>query len=206
MCCGCCKDPELLEEAIERIGWLGPLALVGLNALQIVVAPIPGYVVPIAAGFLYGPVMGSLWGALGLLLGATIAFWLARQYGRPVAEKLAGRRGWTGGNRHPQHQHARLVHSSARPDWGYSLLLGLPISCRLPQDYRDHRDPAHSQHHRGGLGGRRRDVVFGVAIGCDRGWSGGDRGCVFALPAPIMFWFEGRVRQELKEELGQDTQ
>lgn len=109
------QDPALLEEAIQRAGWLGPLALIGLNALQIVVAPIPGYPVPIAAGFLYGPYLGALWGTLGLLAGATVAFWLARWFGRPLAEKLAGK--------------ARLdkwetvTHSASLPVW-FIMLLG----------------------------------------------------------------------------------
>lgn len=109
------QDPILLEEAIQRVGWLGPLAIIGLNALQIVVAPIPGYPVPIAAGFLYGPYLGALWGAIGLVAGATLAFWLSRWYGRPLAEKLVGK--------------ARLdkwetvTHSTSTPVW-FIMLLG----------------------------------------------------------------------------------
>ncbi len=85
------QDPAQVEAAVKRLGWFGPLALIFLNALQIVIAPIPGYVVQLAAGFLYGPAWGSLWGALGLMAGASAAFWLARLYGRPLAEKLVGR-------------------------------------------------------------------------------------------------------------------
>jgi uncharacterized membrane protein YdjX (TVP38/TMEM64 family) len=83
-------DPSTLEAWTLRLGWFGPAALIGLNALQIVLAPIPGYVVQVAAGFLYGPLWGGIWGSIGLVLGATLAFWIARIFGRPLAEKLVG--------------------------------------------------------------------------------------------------------------------
>lgn len=84
------RDEAALEAWIAQLGWLGPVALVFLNALQIIVAPIPGYVVQLAAGFLYGAWWGGLWGSLGLLLGASVAFWLSRRYGRPFAAWLVG--------------------------------------------------------------------------------------------------------------------
>jgi uncharacterized membrane protein YdjX (TVP38/TMEM64 family) len=83
-------DPSTFEAWTLRLGWYGPAALIGLNALQIVFAPIPGYVVQVAAGFLYGPIWGGIWGSIGLLLGATLAFWIARVFGRPIAERLVG--------------------------------------------------------------------------------------------------------------------
>lgn len=85
------QDPDQLEAWVASLGWLGPLALIAFNALQIVVAPVPGYVVQLAAGFLFGAVWGGIWGSLGLVAGASLAFWLARLYGRPVAERLVGR-------------------------------------------------------------------------------------------------------------------
>lgn len=84
-------DPSAVEALVLELGWYGPLALVAINALQIVFAPIPGYVVQVAAGFLFGPLWGGIWGSLGMLVGATIAFWLARIFGRPLAEALVGR-------------------------------------------------------------------------------------------------------------------
>jgi uncharacterized membrane protein YdjX (TVP38/TMEM64 family) len=84
------QDEQALEAWVISLGWMGPLALVALNAIQIVVAPIPGYVLQFAAGFLFGPVWGGVWGSLGLLLGASLAFWLTRVYGRPLAGRLVG--------------------------------------------------------------------------------------------------------------------
>jgi len=85
------SDPVLVEKTVAQMGWYGPAVLVLLNTLQIVFAPIPGYVVQVAAGYLYGPIWGGLYGSIGMLLGATIAFWLARIFGRPLVERLVGR-------------------------------------------------------------------------------------------------------------------
>lgn len=84
------QDEELLAAWVAGLGWWGPLALVALNAIQIVAAPIPGYLFQVAAGFLFGPFWGGVWASLGLVIGSTIAFWLARLYGRPLVGRLVG--------------------------------------------------------------------------------------------------------------------
>jgi len=84
------NDQEQLQAFVDQLGWLGPVVVILLNALQIIVAPIPGYIVQLAAGFLYGTLWGGLWGAIGLFLGAMTAMKLARLYGRPLVQKLVG--------------------------------------------------------------------------------------------------------------------
>lgn len=82
------RDEARLEAWIQELGWIGPLALIGLNALQIVVAPIPAYGLYAAAGFLYGGLWGGLYCAIGTLIGVTLAMTLARTLGRPLVERL----------------------------------------------------------------------------------------------------------------------
>ncbi len=109
------SDPVLVEKSVEQMGWYGPVVLVLLNTVQIVIAPIPGYVVQVAAGYLYGPFWGGVYGSVGMLLGATIAFWLARIFGRPLVERLVGKgqlEKWEDG-----------THSTSTVVW-FLLLLG----------------------------------------------------------------------------------
>jgi uncharacterized membrane protein YdjX (TVP38/TMEM64 family) len=75
---------------VAQLGWVGPLVLVLINIAQIIVAPVPGYVVQAVAGYLYGPWWGGLWGAIGLLCGAMLAMWLSRRFGRPLAQRMVG--------------------------------------------------------------------------------------------------------------------
>jgi uncharacterized membrane protein YdjX (TVP38/TMEM64 family) len=109
------QDEAALQTWLVTLGWWGPLVLVALNAVQIVVAPIPGYVMQLAAGFLFGPIWGGVWANLGLLMGASIAFWLARYYGRPLAGRLVGE------DRLAQWEH--VTHSDSTLVW-FVLLLG----------------------------------------------------------------------------------
>lgn len=84
------NDQQQLQAFVDQLGWFGPLALILLNALQIIVAPVPGYIIQAAAGFLYGPLWGGIWASLGLFAGSLTAMKLARLYGRPLVEKLVG--------------------------------------------------------------------------------------------------------------------
>lgn len=85
------NDEQAIEQFVVSLGVFGPLALIVLNTAQIIVAPIPGYVVQLAAGYLYGPLWGGIYAAIGQLAGAMIAMWLARTLGRPIAARLIGR-------------------------------------------------------------------------------------------------------------------
>ena len=108
------RDEAALEAFLARLGAWGPLALIAANALQIVVAPVPGYPMQIVAGFLYGPWWGTLWGCLGMLLGGLLAMLLTRLYGRPLAERLVGAQRlahWEG-----------VAHSQSALVWGLLLL------------------------------------------------------------------------------------
>lgn len=86
------RNQEALQAYVEQLGWAGPFFLVCLNALQILIAPIPGYAPQIASGFLFGPLWGGIWGTVGLLIGSFLAMWLTRIYGRPLAERMVGAR------------------------------------------------------------------------------------------------------------------
>jgi uncharacterized membrane protein YdjX (TVP38/TMEM64 family) len=81
---------EALKEWVRNAGAWGPLALLGVQAGQIVAAPIPGVFVPLIAGVLYGPLWGSVLTAIGTVIGSTAAFAIGRGAGRKVAERWIG--------------------------------------------------------------------------------------------------------------------
>lgn len=84
------QDPEALRAYVAGLGWRGPLALIAINILQIVVAPIPGYGLYFAAGYLFDWFWGGVWGTVGMLLGAMAAMWIARRIGRPFVMRMTG--------------------------------------------------------------------------------------------------------------------
>jgi uncharacterized membrane protein YdjX (TVP38/TMEM64 family) len=73
---------------VNSFGPLSVLIFIGLQILQVIVAPIPGEVNGFIGGYLYGPVMGTLYSTIGLTIGSWIAFVLARWLGLPFVEKV----------------------------------------------------------------------------------------------------------------------
>lgn len=84
------EQEEALIRFVGWLGWAGPPALIAINALQIVVAPLPNYAIFVVAGLLYGPLWGSVYGIGGMLLGGVSAMLLTRRFGRPLAERMVG--------------------------------------------------------------------------------------------------------------------
>ena len=81
------SDPEAVTASIRGYGLWGPAVLSMLFILQTFLAFIPGQALMVASGYIYGFSGGILITWISLVLGGQMAFWLARRYGRPFAEK-----------------------------------------------------------------------------------------------------------------------
>jgi uncharacterized membrane protein YdjX (TVP38/TMEM64 family) len=64
------------------------LIFIGLQALQVVAAPIPGEVTGFVGGYFFGTFWGVIYSTLGLTIGSWIAFLIARLLGRHIVEIL----------------------------------------------------------------------------------------------------------------------
>ncbi len=76
---------ELLDRLKGLIEWAGPygaVALMFVQLLQVVVAIIPGEPVEVLAGAMLGPVYGTIFCLVGLLVGNAIIFSIVRKFGR----------------------------------------------------------------------------------------------------------------------------
>jgi uncharacterized membrane protein YdjX (TVP38/TMEM64 family) len=72
---------------VRGYGFWGPAVLFVLFVLQTFFAFIPGQGLMIASGYIYGFTGGILISWISLVAGGQAAFWLARRYGRPFAER-----------------------------------------------------------------------------------------------------------------------
>jgi uncharacterized membrane protein YdjX (TVP38/TMEM64 family) len=81
-------DAAALRAFIRQYGVWSPVVLVALQALQVVVAPVPGQLLAVVGGYLFGTWLGTLYNMIGILVGSTVAFWLARRFGRAYVESI----------------------------------------------------------------------------------------------------------------------
>ena len=84
-------EPGGLDRIINDVRGAGPvgfLILLGLQFLQIVVAFIPGEVVQIAAGLLYGPWIGALGILAGCVISSAFIFALVHKLGAPFVQSM----------------------------------------------------------------------------------------------------------------------
>ncbi len=79
---------EELRNYLISFGVLAPLIIVFMVVLEVLVAPIPPLVPILAAGFLFGPLIGAIYIYLGNILGTLLVFFLARKFGRSAAFKI----------------------------------------------------------------------------------------------------------------------
>ncbi len=86
-------SPTSIEHQIR--GW-GPWGIIGSIALMVMhsFVPFPAEFLAIANGMVYGPVWGTVITWSGAMLGAFLAFALARALGRPFAAMAVSRRNW----------------------------------------------------------------------------------------------------------------
>ncbi len=84
-------SPAALQDAFAGSGPLGALAFAAVDAV-LTVGLVPGSVLTISAGVIYGPVIGSLVAIAGALAGATAAFALARRATASSVQQVQGAR------------------------------------------------------------------------------------------------------------------
>jgi uncharacterized membrane protein YdjX (TVP38/TMEM64 family) len=61
-----------------------------IMALAVIISPIPSVPLDAAAGAFFGPLLGTIYSALGALLGAVTSFLIARFLGRDFMERFLG--------------------------------------------------------------------------------------------------------------------
>jgi uncharacterized membrane protein YdjX (TVP38/TMEM64 family) len=81
------SDLEAVTISIKGYGLWGPAILFTLFILQTFLAFIPGQALMVASGYVYGFTSGILITWASLVISGQVAFWLARRYGRPFAER-----------------------------------------------------------------------------------------------------------------------
>jgi uncharacterized membrane protein YdjX (TVP38/TMEM64 family) len=87
-------DHEFLRAELQAWGVWAPLVFMVIQALQVVIAPIPGEVTGLLGGFVFGQGRGFVYSTLGLTAGSLFAFAVGRWLGTAVVRRLVNPEAW----------------------------------------------------------------------------------------------------------------
>lgn len=79
---------DTLQTYIQGFGITAPLILIVIQAFQVVVPILPGFLGCIVGGVMFGTAGGFWCNYIGISLGSLIAFLLARRFGTPLVEAI----------------------------------------------------------------------------------------------------------------------
>lgn len=82
------KDIESIKGIILGYGNYSFIIYIALQIVQIVVFFIPGDIMQISAGFIFGPIRGFLLSFFGICLGTSVVFFISRKLGKPFVNKI----------------------------------------------------------------------------------------------------------------------
>ena len=99
-------DVQRVRHFVVSFGVWAPLALISLQIAQVVLAPVPGGMIDLVSGYLFGSGWGTLYSMAGLMSGTVIALYLARRFGRPLVERFVPPRALDRLDRYAHHRGA----------------------------------------------------------------------------------------------------
>jgi uncharacterized membrane protein YdjX (TVP38/TMEM64 family) len=87
-------DKKFLKQTLKQWGILAPIIFMALQALQVIVSPIPGEATGFLGGYLFGEWLGLLYSMIGLTFGSVVSFWIGRWLGERYVRKLVSKEMW----------------------------------------------------------------------------------------------------------------
>src|SRR3989441_4392342 len=88
------EDKQQVRAMVDRWGGWAPIVFIGIQAMQVIIAPIPGEVTGLLGGFVFGQWLGFLYSTIGLTIGSLGAFWVGRRLGATFVQGLVAPQVW----------------------------------------------------------------------------------------------------------------
>ncbi|MDO4647547.1 MAG: VTT domain-containing protein [Eubacteriales bacterium] len=82
------KSVDTLKAYLNTLGFAGPLVLILIQAMQVVIPILPGWLGCIVGAGMFGAAGGFWCNYIGISLGSIAAYYLARIYGVALVEKM----------------------------------------------------------------------------------------------------------------------
>ena len=121
---GVFQSKEALQDFLTNYGGSASTLFLVLQAVQVVIPILPGGVSCLAGVLIFGPWLGFVLNYVGISLGSFVAFAMARNWGKPLLNKLFSKK------LHAKYE--RWTHESRRFDRLFALAIFLP---GLPDDF-----------------------------------------------------------------------
>lgn len=87
------RDPERFRGYLNSYGSWGAWVFVAIQALQVIILPVPGEAVQVAGGFVYGTWWGAAYAVSGIVIGSTVGFFVGRWFGYPFLKLFVSAEG-----------------------------------------------------------------------------------------------------------------
>jgi len=113
-------QPDVLVAAVRDAGWWGPAILVFIAVFAPLIL-LPRWPVAVAAGLLYGVVLGTVFALVAAMGGAALQFFLAKNWLAPRAEALRKRFRWTRWLDRPERAFTTIVLLRCTPMTHFSV-------------------------------------------------------------------------------------
>lgn len=88
------QDKYFLRDTVASWGWAAPLVFIAIQALQVIISPIPGEITGPVGGALFGTLWGVIYSTIGLTIGTLTCFWVGRMWGEPLVRPWLSEHNW----------------------------------------------------------------------------------------------------------------
>jgi len=88
------RDKYFLRDTVAAWGWMAPLVFMAIQALQVIISPIPGEITGPVGGALFGTLWGLIYSTVGLTFGTLLCFWMGRKWGEPLVRPFLSEHNW----------------------------------------------------------------------------------------------------------------
>jgi uncharacterized membrane protein YdjX (TVP38/TMEM64 family) len=88
------RDQDFLRKTVQAWGWMAPVVFIAIQALQVIIAPIPGEVTGPVGGALFGTTLAVIYSTTGLTAGTLICFAIGRRWGEPLVRPWLSEHHW----------------------------------------------------------------------------------------------------------------
>lgn len=86
------NDPAKIRNAIMSYGRYSIFAFLILQIIQVVAFFIPGEIIQIAGGYIFGTFYGSILSLVGITLGSAVIYGISGLFGKPLVKKIISER------------------------------------------------------------------------------------------------------------------